>query len=132
MACVPGAFQLSFRSIGARRLSFDTIVPVLVSLLVKEPWCHHSVLPSPFVFPSGRREPRNMDPSSPEAHEVLRYYNVAYDEVDFYQFHHQIGKYASAHGQNPGMSTYRCILLNSIQLLLAGIIVMLWDHVTTL
>lgn len=36
-----------------------------------------------------------MDPSSPESRAILRYYNVTYDEVVFYEFHHQIGKYVS-------------------------------------
>ena len=37
-----------------------------------------------------------MDPSSLEAQAILQGYNVTYDEVIFYQFHHQIGKYVSA------------------------------------
>lgn len=36
-----------------------------------------------------------MDPSSPEAHAILRHYNVPYDEVISFQFHHQVGKYVS-------------------------------------
>ena len=36
-----------------------------------------------------------MDPSSPEAQAILQYYNVTYDDVIFYHFHHQIGKYVS-------------------------------------
>jgi len=36
-----------------------------------------------------------MDPSSLEAQAILRDYKVTYDEVLFYQFHHQIGKYVS-------------------------------------
>ena len=37
-----------------------------------------------------------MDPSSPEAQAILRYDNVTYDDINFYEFHHQIGKYVSA------------------------------------
>ncbi len=40
---------------------------------------------------------QHMDPSSPESRDILRYYNVTYDEVIFYEFYHQIGKYVSGH-----------------------------------
>jgi len=36
-----------------------------------------------------------MDPSSPEARAILLHYNLTYDEVIFYQFHHQAGMYVS-------------------------------------
>lgn len=36
-----------------------------------------------------------MDPSIAEAQGILRYYEVTYDEVIFYEYHHQIGKYVS-------------------------------------
>lgn len=36
-----------------------------------------------------------MDLSSPEAQAILRYYSAAYDEVLFYEFQLQVGKYVS-------------------------------------
>jgi len=36
-----------------------------------------------------------MDPTSPEARTILRFYDLTYDEVMFYESHHQIGKYVS-------------------------------------
>ena len=58
---------------------------------------NHTLLPpvcraSPFYYPT-----RNMymDPESPEAQTILRFYGLTYDEVMFYEVHHQIGKYVS-------------------------------------
>jgi hypothetical protein len=36
-----------------------------------------------------------MDPASPEARTILQFYDLTYNEVMFYEFHHQIGKYVS-------------------------------------
>ncbi len=36
-----------------------------------------------------------MDPASPEARTILRAYDLTYNEVIFYEFHHQIGTYVS-------------------------------------
>ena len=37
-----------------------------------------------------------MDPDSPEARTILRYYDITYNDVLFYEVHHQIGKYVSS------------------------------------
>ena len=36
-----------------------------------------------------------MDPESPEAQSILRSYDLTYNDVIFYESHHQIGKYVS-------------------------------------
>lgn len=36
-----------------------------------------------------------MDPESAEARTILRSYDLTYNEVVFYEYHHQIGKYVS-------------------------------------
>lgn len=46
-------------------------------------------------YPLGFRYPQHMNPSSPEARAILRYYDATYDEVLFYEFQHQAGKYVS-------------------------------------
>ena len=40
-----------------------------------------------------------MAPASPEAQTILRFYDITYDEVMFYEFHHRIGKYVSGLGR---------------------------------
>lgn len=74
-----------------------------------------------------------MDPSSPESQAILRYYNVTYDEVVFYEFHHQIGKYVSdlVPADEPKGESLLVHIFH-IKLLLAGITIMLWDHITTM
>jgi len=86
-------------------------IPVLVSITAglhdgfssSETLCDHSLrppsLPSPFHYLGFDTCNMYTPLASPEAQTILQFYDITYDEVMFYESHHQIGKYVSGLGR---------------------------------